>query len=124
MRLLGWLTKILIILVNDIQEPHSIDSNASGLEEGGNDRAPMWYATNLYDVMIVKDNMDFHDMLEALFKEGGDSRHSRVVNNENSDGLMPVDFTDKFCLVEVVAKHDKLGEWLENRYNVKSHGRG
>lgn len=68
--------------------------------------------------------MDFHDMFEAFLGEGGDCRHSRVVNDENGDGLAMVDFIDKLRLVEIVAKGGKLGEWLENSCDVKGHGRG
>ena len=88
--------------MSDVQESHSISSNTDGLEEGGEEEALAWYVTDLSDIIIVKDDMDFHDMLKAFFGKGGDCGYFRVVNNKNGDGLIVVDFMDKLSLVEIV----------------------
>ena len=94
------------------------------MEEDGEEEALAWYVTDLSDIIIVKDYMDFHDMLEAFFGKGGDCRHSRVINDKNGDGPTVVDFMDKLGLVEIIAEGGELREWLENSCDVKCHGGG
>ena len=99
--------------MSDVQESHCFGSNTDGLEEGGEEEALAWYVTNLSDIIIVENDMDFHDMLEAFFWKGGDCRHCKVINDKNGDGFMMVDFMDKLGLIEIVAEANKLREWLE-----------